>query len=207
MLSAHLAFILKFLIITCAIALESSLHLTGLNSDLSQPVNEREQLLIRRKVQTKYSWNSEVTLQPNNKSFPNSTHSLLPIESLGRVPCAGECRRIALIKTHKTGSSTLANIIYRFGENRSLRFMLPRDDLRLGWPGSFPGEVAMRHHVKSKAIPGFGSHPKGGAEENAGSYDVIAFHAVFNPATMLRFVPNARFVTIVRYPGEFGAFV
>lgn len=35
----------------------------------------------------------------------------------------------------------------RFGELRKLKFMLPMDDLRLGWPDAFPGKYAtkMRH--------------------------------------------------------------
>jgi len=33
---------------------------------------------------------------------------------------------LILIKTHKTGSTTLASIIYRYGLKRNLRFFMPR---------------------------------------------------------------------------------
>jgi len=32
----------------------------------------------------------------------------------------------------------------RFGELRKLKFMLPMDDLRLGWPDAFPGKYATK---------------------------------------------------------------
>lgn len=61
--------------------------------------------------------------------------------------------------------------------------MIPKDDLRLGWPGTFPG---------SYEVPP-GSDPKQ-------TFDVVAHHAVFNYTTMLSYVPNAIFVTIIREP-------
>jgi len=79
-----------------------------------------------------------------------------------------EQHRIVFVKTHKTGSSTLANIMYRFGEKRNLKFMLPTDDLRLGWPAAFPGEYVHETNVTDDM------------------YDIVAHHAVLNHATMVR---------------------
>ena len=94
-------------------------------------------------------------------------------------PCTTEHTRVVLVKTHKTGGSTLANIVYRYGESHNLSFLLPRDDLRLGWPEDFPG----RYNNYGRT-----------------SYDVVAFHAVLNHQVMLSFVPKAKFITIVREP-------
>jgi hypothetical protein len=101
--------------------------------------------------------------------------------------CAEEHRRVVLIKTHKTGSSTLANIIYRFGEARNLSFLFPQDDLRLGWPGAFPGKFVDAGEAGKDA-------------NDRKTFDVVAFHAVLNHRTMLRFVPSAKFISIVRDP-------
>ena len=73
-------------------------------------------------------WHHKTFFSPENT--PVLTYA--PLVYLKRPPCSNECTRLVLIKTHKTGSSTLANIFYRFGEERGLKFMLPKDDLRLG---------------------------------------------------------------------------
>ena len=117
---------------------------------------------------------------------------LLPMASrafAGRQ-CAEETRRIVLVKTHKTGSSTLANIIYRFGDRRGLKFMLPTDDLRLGWPFDFPGRYETHEATEER--------------KQAEVFDVVAHHAVLHLPTMLRFVPGAKIISIVRDPGTQG---
>jgi hypothetical protein len=58
--------------------------------------------------------------------------------------------------------------MYRFGEKRNLKFMLPTDDLRLGWPAAFPGEYVHETNVTDDV------------------YDIVAHHAVLNHATMVR---------------------
>lgn len=108
--------------------------------------------------------------------------------SLHFSSCSMEQHRIVLVKTHKTGSSTLANIIYRFGESRNLSFMLPKDDLRLGWPEPFPGRFI------DKGASGVDS------ATGDSTFDIVAFHAVLNHNTMLRRIPEAKFITIVRDP-------
>ena len=45
---------------------------------------------------------------------------------------------IAFLKTHKTGSSTLTNILNRYADLRELKVALPKQALyRFGWPGYF----------------------------------------------------------------------
>ena len=131
--------------------------------------------------------------------------------------CQEEVHRVVLVKTHKTGSSTLANILYRFGESRGLNFMLPKDDLRLGWPGAFPGSYERRPGSGGGRRSSHGSYDDGPGlppafhdqdrlpdpprdQAEADIFDVVAHHAVFNRPVMLQFVPKAKFITIVRDP-------
>ena len=92
----------------------------------------------------------------------------------------------------QTGSSTLANILYRYGESRKLSFMLPLDDLRLGWPSKFPG-----NYIKAGFSTGT---PHDGGDAEKPIFDVVAFHAVLNHQVMLSYVPDAKFISIVRDP-------
>lgn len=45
-------------------------------------------------------------------------------------------RRVVWVKTHKTGSSTLTNILHRAALKYTSRVVLPKGDLFLGWPDS-----------------------------------------------------------------------
>lgn len=66
-------------------------------------------------------------------------------------PSLGSCRphtHIMFLKTHKTASSTVLNMLYRFGEEHSLRFALPLG-YQLGYPLPFNA-----HRVKGYQGPG-----------------------------------------------------
>lgn len=45
--------------------------------------------------------------------------------------------RIMFLKTHKTGSSTITNILNRFGNKRNLSFALPTNRISFAWPNRF----------------------------------------------------------------------
>ena len=97
---------------------------------------------------------------------------------------------IAFIKTHKTGSSTIANMVWRWVHSRDLKRMVPRVGKNLGWPNTFPGKMRF-----------FGNR----------KFDAIYNHAVYNKArydfflrqkgatfTILR-EPMSRTVSAVNY--------
>lgn len=66
-------------------------------------------------------------------------------------PSLGSCQphtHIMFLKTHKTASSTVLNILYRFGEERNLRFALPLG-YQFGYPLPFNA-----HRVKGYRGPG-----------------------------------------------------
>lgn len=65
-------------------------------------------------------------------------------------PALGSCQphtHIMFLKTHKTASSTVLNMLYRFGEERNLRFALPLG-YQLGYPLPFNA-----HRVKGYRSP------------------------------------------------------
>lgn len=91
---------------------------------------------------------------------------------------------ILFIKTHKTGGSTLTNIIHRVGEERGFKFLLPENNKSLGWPGPFPGT---ENNVMTAGH----------------QFDVICNHAVYNHNAMLGFLretPKPFVFTILRHP-------
>ena len=99
---------------------------------------------------------------------------------------------LLFIKTHKTGSGTLANIIHRMGDWRNLTFMLP------DWnhPGSGWEQVT--------PFP-YGTEPPERAPfpYREHSYDIIANHAVYDLSRMsiyLRESPAPFAFTILRTP-------
>lgn len=89
---------------------------------------------------------------------------------------------VAFIKTHRTGSSSIANLLHRLGEEHSMLFLLPGDEHSnaLGWPAPFPG-----------ASVGKPAH----------QYDMICNNAVFNVKSMTAFLkPAPFFFTALRRP-------
>jgi len=91
---------------------------------------------------------------------------------------------IALVKTHKTGGSTLANILFRLAGAQNSSVMMPscKEPHKLGYPLAFPGENAQRLHEGSL-------------------FDMILNHAVFNATAFASFLkPSPFFVSILRQP-------
>jgi hypothetical protein len=92
---------------------------------------------------------------------------------------------IIFLKTHKTGSSTLANIFYRMADWRGLNCMLPMekegvDGQYLNYPGPFPG----------------GDRD----DKPMHQYDMIAAHAVWSPKMLDWVKANPKLITILRNP-------
>lgn len=99
----------------------------------------------------------------------------------------GQIPSVLFVKTHKTGSSTIANILHRLGDAQNKEFVLPcQNDPHgfIGWPLKFPG---------------------GGCDrpEAANQFDIICNHAVYNRTAMLAYLKKATspFVfTVLREP-------
>ncbi|XP_011486028.1 galactose-3-O-sulfotransferase 2 [Oryzias latipes] len=101
-------------------------------------------------------------------------------------PSLGSCRphtHIMFLKTHKTASSTVLNMLYRFGEEHNLRFALPLG-YQLGYPLPFNA-----HRVKGYRGPG------------ALEFHIMGNHMRFNKMEVEKVMPADTFYfSIVRDP-------
>ena len=91
-------------------------------------------------------------------------------------------KNIVFVKTHKTGSSTVTNILHRYGDKHNLVFALPRDgQFRLNWPWSMRNDSF--DLVK-------GVRP-----------NIICHHGRYNRETLEQIMPrDTVYVTILRDP-------
>ncbi|XP_078389848.1 galactose-3-O-sulfotransferase 2-like [Cetorhinus maximus] len=92
-------------------------------------------------------------------------------------------KHVAFLKTHKTASSTILNILYRYGELWNLKFALPFVD-HLGYPKRFRAEFV-----------------KGFAKSRVKEYDIICNHMRFYLPEVMKVMPIGSFYfSIVRDP-------
>ena len=89
---------------------------------------------------------------------------------------------MVFLKTHKTGSSTVTNILNRFGERNNLVFVVPTEKQnRLGWPWFFQ-EEHMIHYNNTKP-------------------NMLCSHSRYNREVLDRVMPeDTIYVTILRDP-------
>eukprot|EP00750_Incisomonas_marina_P002988 INCI12799.1.p1 GENE.INCI12799.1~~INCI12799.1.p1 ORF type:complete len:798 (+),score=123.87 INCI12799.1:88-2481(+) len=93
-------------------------------------------------------------------------------------------KKVVFIKTHKTASSTITNLLHRFGYKYGLNFALPKDNMFYGWPLS--GEAT------EKAVAQIGLYKP--------PFDVFGSgHSVLSDRQE-KLVPFARYITILRSP-------
>ncbi|XP_022092594.1 galactosylceramide sulfotransferase-like [Acanthaster planci] len=86
---------------------------------------------------------------------------------------------VLYLKTHKTGSSTLQNIVCRWGERHNLTFALPISGVNIQYPLS----------------------RKGLAKSPSGTYNILANHARFEPKAFRQIMTtDAVYITILRHP-------
>ena len=112
----------------------------------------------------------------------NNSNTELVSPGLTSTPraCSPE-KRILFLKTHKTGSSTITNIFFRYGDLRNLSFVLS-DGTLLGWPKRF--QLKFPRLLQSKAP------------------NILCSHARFNQKPMNWLFPKqtSKYVTILRNP-------
>ena len=95
-------------------------------------------------------------------------------------------RKVVYVKTHKTGSSTLTNILHRLVHKYNLRPVLPKNDIFLGYPNK---EMLMSSYVKLPPVHG------------KDVYDVLcSAHSIYDRHTMSKLVPDAHYITVLRDP-------
>jgi len=111
----------------------------------------------------------------------NTQPMTAPMERIRRRNCTPR-KNILFLKTHKTGSSTITNILNRFGESRQLNFVLPKvGQNRLAWPWYFQMDS---FHPMNKTKP-----------------NILCNHARYNRNVMQKLMPNdTLYITILRDP-------
>lgn len=110
------------------------------------------------------------------------------VTSTKLLPVLEECKEkthIVFLKTHKTASSTILNILYRFGESRNLTFALPLyKNNQLFYPSYFKTnfvEGAMRHRFKE--------------------FHILCNHMRFNKTEVAKLMPpDTYYFSILRNP-------
>lgn len=90
-------------------------------------------------------------------------------------------QHVLFLKTHKTGSTSIANIFFRYGDSRNLTFVLGQDTL-IGWPRRFQVSFSL---PLERPRPHF-----------------LCSHTRYNqkPMNYLFPKPTAKYVTILRSP-------
>ncbi|XP_074839068.1 galactose-3-O-sulfotransferase 4 [Carettochelys insculpta] len=89
---------------------------------------------------------------------------------------------IVFLKTHKTGGSTIVNLLHRYGESRGLRFALPHR-YQFGYPQPF----------QAQRVRGY--RPGGPP------FDILCHHMRFNPPEVEKVMaPDSFYFSIVREP-------
>ncbi|XP_057711551.1 galactose-3-O-sulfotransferase 4 isoform X2 [Corythoichthys intestinalis] len=120
-----------------------------------------------------------------SKSDQQVAHSVFSSPD-ARGPALGPCQphnHIMFLKTHKTASSTVLNMLYRFGEERGLRFALPLG-YQLGYPLPFNA-----HRVKGYRGP------------RVVEFHIMANHMRFQKAEVEKVMPADTFYfSIIRDP-------
>ncbi|XP_070581522.1 galactosylceramide sulfotransferase-like [Ptychodera flava] len=103
----------------------------------------------------------------------------------GKTPqTEGSCQHrdnIALLKMHKCSSSTLQNILFRFGEKHDLTFIMPPRGNYLGYPAPFEKRFAIQ-------VPW-------------NEYNIYTFHSRFSYRGISNMMPSDTiFITVIRDP-------
>ena len=115
---------------------------------------------------------------------PKTTSAL----HLFRKQCE-EKQSVVFVKVHKTGGTTISNILQRFGSERTLNFALPnktKGDLRYNYFGGI-GDTLKKDYIASLM--------------NGGEYDILCHHVIFNDLAFDNvFNSNASYITLVRDP-------
>lgn len=129
-------------------------------------------------------------------SLPDTLHSDSPPNSCARlgpppmsdVPFTPTCSPrwdLLFLKTHKTGSSTVLNMLFRYGEHNKLSFAFPsggRSDF------AYPAPFSRRSVAGNPAISCF---------------NVVASHMRFEPEEAGRLLPLERvYFTLLRHPAR-----
>ncbi|XP_023347053.1 galactosylceramide sulfotransferase isoform X3 [Eurytemora carolleeae] len=90
--------------------------------------------------------------------------------------------KVVFAKTHKTGSSTLQNVFFRYGSENGLTFAMPEKSWM--FPFKEPFNSSMVLDLPWAKL----------------GYDIFTFHSIWNYAEIKKVLPTAVYITILRDP-------
>lgn len=91
-------------------------------------------------------------------------------------------KQLDFAKTHKTGSSTLQNIFFRYGDKHNLNFAMPEKSWMFSYKESFNASMVTKLPWARLG------------------YDMFIFHSVWSYNELNKIIPNAIHVTLLRDP-------
>ncbi|XP_076822470.1 galactose-3-O-sulfotransferase 2-like isoform X2 [Clavelina lepadiformis] len=157
------------LVVLCAFILWSFNHPRS-QLNINRSVRDFENLNLRSKTAKKASSSS------SSKPYKISDFHKVTAK------CTKTSTNVVFLKTHKTGSSTMSNIMLRFADNHNLTVALPLKD---HWElGGYPAYIDKR--LIDPPLP---------------KYNIIGHHFRFNIENLRGIMPdNTRYITIIRAP-------
>ena len=125
---------------------------------------------------------------------PHSLQTDLDISSRRSDQCSAPVQKIGFMKTHKTASSTVQNILLRYGMNAGLNFVLPGKGSHLGAPA----------HQYELTVPfssaWYSDVPWADLATHTG-YNIFALHTKWSQSEVEKVLgAGAKYVTILRDP-------
>ncbi|XP_077989260.1 galactosylceramide sulfotransferase-like [Glandiceps talaboti] len=92
-------------------------------------------------------------------------------------------KNVVFLKTHKTGSETMAQIFLRYGDINNLSIVLPSGNWSLGWPW----QLQQKDYLPPSKT----------------TFNLLCLHTVYNKTKMSKLMPvDTKFVTILRDPWQ-----
>lgn len=109
-------------------------------------------------------------------------------------PCT-PLSNVVFIKTHKTGSTTIQSILYRYGLSRNLSFVFRRQNKR---NGHIPYGHITESSPRELFLPVLGE-----VDCSYKGYNISAIHVVHNRPVMETYMnPGSKYITILRNPAS-----
>ncbi|KAM9318623.1 galactose-3-O-sulfotransferase 2 [Pholidichthys leucotaenia] len=120
----------------------------GLHDEIQKIITTRSQLPARKFSSTNLLLPSDLN-KLREKKVLSPTETSIPIIADTEATCHPKSH-IVFLKTHKTASSTILNILYRYGESRNLTFALPLNKhSQLFYPYFFESHFVEGVHSRS----------------------------------------------------------
>ncbi|XP_050413959.2 galactosylceramide sulfotransferase isoform X2 [Patella vulgata] len=125
-----------------------------------------------------------IKLSPGTRFELRHSHAIISNHLTTPFP-ANELRHVAFLKVHKASSSTVLNIIYRFGFQRGVTFVLPRKGNYLGGDSSSIEKRLILPPSVNK------------------TYDMLCNHVIFNKTIFGHYMPrDTVYIATIREPFE-----